>query len=71
MMVTLQSTTILPLEYGITTDSMTMESIIVPISPSFLPPTSRLLTDLYRLAACREQQPYMHQDAHSLQHKIP
>lgn len=68
MMVMLQSTTILLVEYGITTDSLTMESIIVPVSPSFLPPTSRPFIDLYRPLACREQLPYMQQDAHSLQH---
>lgn len=69
MMVMFQPTTNLPFAYCITIDALTMDSIIVLVSPSF-PLPGLLLTYIdRRLVKINNQS--MHKDAHSLRHKVP
>lgn len=67
-MLMFQPTTIIPFAYCITTDALTMESIIVLVSPSFLLPGLSLTNIDRRLVKISNQS--MHKDAHSLPRNV-
>lgn len=69
VMLMFQPTIILPFAYCITTDALTIESIIVLVSPSFLLPCLSLMNIDRLLVKISNQS--MHQDVPSLHRSVP